>query len=149
MKFAITITALTLTACATGPQIPAVPDVPVPVKSQLSARTLAPGDCGLFVWSTDAQKRFILFTDASGQKAVWHDGSRETRLTSLTPFAGIAPKQRFESGALVLSLDLRSPQIIDQGTRYKAGILKKKDSLAETDERVTPVVGLSSCSASG
>ena len=142
--------AFLLSACASMPK-PGMADVNSAgqSKAQLSPRTLASGDCGLFVWTADVARRFILFTRPSGQDAVWHDGTGEKplRLNSLPPpkTQALPPKQVFTSDdGTSVSIDMRSPQLIAQGTRYKSGLLRLRAS-APGDTKVVPVVGLSAC----
>lgn len=134
-----------LIGCATADTSASIPAEDM---QQLTPRELALGECGLFVWSADAQKRFILFTKPFGEDAVWHDGGG-VRPLSVSPMVSPGPeklpaKQRFNAGYTELTLDLRIPQPIPQGMRYKGGVLKLKRS-ADGVETVMPVVGLKSC----
>jgi len=57
----------------------------------------------------------------------------------------LPPKQVFTSDdGTSVSIDMRSPQLIAQGTRYKSGLLRLRAS-APGDTKVVPVVGLSAC----
>jgi len=119
----------------------------------LSARVLTAGECGLFVWTADENKQFVLFSQTQKARANWLSPSGEIALSvtsqSGSPRQGQYPQQTLtakDGGAL--RLDLRSPQTIENGTRYQAGTLSRSD--AEGWDRVTPVVGLSACqSANG
>jgi len=141
------LTVFFISACASTPK----PAAPSPAsKMQLSARTLNSGDCGLFVWTADASRRLVFFTRPSGQDAVWHDGQTEVplKLSSLPPpqRQALPPKQSFMAGNTALSLDMRQPQLIPKGTRYKSGLLRLRPAApGEAWERVVPVVGLAAC----
>ncbi len=114
----------------------------------LSGRVLAPNECGLFVWTADSNKQFILFGQSQKARASWLSPSGEIVLgvksQSGAPSQGQYPQQIFatQTGGAI-KLDLRSPQTIENGTRYQAGTLSRPD--AQGWERVTPVVGLSAC----
>jgi len=143
--YLISFGALLMSACASLPQ----PDRASPNKLQLTARTLSSGDCGLFVWTADEARRFVLFTRPSGQDAVWHDGNREIslKLSSLPPpqAQALPPKQTFTvASGMSISLDMRLPQVMPLGTRYKSGLLRLRPA-ASGDVKVVPVVGLATC----
>ena len=136
-----------LAGCAIVPIKPpgsGAPQIQIP---QLTARTLDNGDCGLFVWSADAQRRFTLYAGPGGAGSVWHDGDTERSLnrisTSGEPAQGQFPHQSFTAGTAELHLDLRAPQSIEGGMRYKAGVLKI--SGRDDWEKTVPVVGLATC----
>jgi len=111
----------------------------------LSAQTLAPGECGLFVWIADADKRFKLFSQSQTNSGVWRGPNGETNITltakSGIPTDGQYPEQSFESADLTLVL--KDAEVITQGTRYKAGTLTQMSP--EGWDKITPVVGLSMC----
>ncbi len=142
------ITTLILGACAA---VPKPPPAGTAANSQLGPRTLASGDCGLFIWTADSARRLVLFTRPGGADAVWHDGASEQVLTvsrAASPaIVGLPSKQSFVSGPVALTYDLRAPQAITQGTRYKSGVLKLKSTgnAGQAWETVMPVVGLSAC----
>lgn len=133
---------MAFTACASTPSTPA-PN-PVDVKA-LSAQSLAPGDCGLFVWSAGVDKQFIFFSRSKTNSGVWYGPDGETSIImsgkSGVPTDGQYPKQDFKDAGL--SLSLKSPEIITQGTRYKQGTLTHLSP--EGWDVVTSVVGLSTC----
>lgn len=132
------------TACATTQNEPATSANSVKPKA-LSAQTLAPGECGLFVWSAGEDKIFTLFSRSKTNSGVWFGPNGEAALKitgrSGVPTNGQYPKQDFADAGL--SLVLKSPEVITQGTRYKQGTLKQQSP--EGGYKVTPVVGLSMC----
>lgn len=143
---------LGLTACATVP----TPETVEPktgisatvVKTGLPAQTLKSGDCALFVWTADAKRRFILFSQAKSRSGLWHNGGEDIAI-SISDQAGTPANRQFpavdydaaDASALMLNLQDREP-IVD-GTRFKAGTLQ----IVKADgwNRVMPVVGLSAC----
>ena len=106
------------------------------------AKILAPGECGLYVWTADAAKSFTLFASAS--ETQYFKGATEISLIEKNPTNPPSTNRKFmdETGK-ALRLTLLSPQDIDGGTRYKSGRLT---SLTDDGwETVVPVVGLYAC----
>lgn len=129
-----------LSACATSPTA----SQPPVAKTALAPQTLAPQQCGLFVWTADTARRFILFSQSQSQSAQYFDGTADITL-SITQQSGRQrdgqfPQQTFDNG---LSLSLRAPDPIDNGTRYRGGTLTGTDAMGW--DVVQPVVGLSTC----
>lgn len=125
------------------------PQPPAQVSTdRLSPVTLSAGECGLFVWTADADKRFILFSQASKKAGLWYDGASE-HVLSIGSVGGLkasdqSPLMQLEGqNGLSLDLKLGGAQKITDGTRFKTGLLKYKS--AEDWEKVTPVVGLATC----
>ncbi|NNE58599.1 MAG: hypothetical protein HKN36_10865 [Hellea sp.] len=117
---------------------------------RLAARELSPGECGLFVFTADDERRFILFSQASNSEASWwtETGEVKVRRTGTDGFVtyGQAPGQNFElPNGGVLKLVLGDPQEIDRGTRYKAGRITSAD--ADGWEKIMPVIGAAGCQA--
>ena len=144
-RYALIITAsvLCLSACASVPNAKGSDAKTAEAATGLSARTLAAGECGLFVWTADAQKDFIFFGQSQNARAVWYSDNGETTLSlksqSGTPAQGQYPKQVYDT----LTVDLRNAQDITSGTRYRAGTLTQRGP--QGWDKVTPVVGLSAC----
>lgn len=111
--------------------------MPVP-----SSKTLAAGECGLYVWTANAAKTFTLF--ASPTEIAYLKAGRNIPLTESSPTTPPSTNREFiDSDGKRLSLTLLSPQDIDGGTRYKSGRLV---SLSEDGwEKVVPIVGLYAC----
>lgn len=130
---ALALAALLLAGCASAPE-PAGPTE----RAGLSARQLAPGECGLFVWRVDAAKTFTLF--ASARESVLWDGA-ERRAASSDP---LATEQAIRAGDRDWRLSLGGERAFEGGTRYTSGTLRTSD---DGWERVIPVVGLSTCAA--
>ena len=141
---ALLAASLTLTACASSK-----PSKTITVNGAdaLSARTLEPGECGLFVWAGEA-RRFILYSQA-GQGAVLARDGKDVALTA-QPSAtsgdlyGQIPIQSFtDPDGKPYALSLTSATALDGGTRYDAGTWRHKDSAGW--DVLTPVTGLSTC----
>lgn len=139
---------LVLSGCASMPNS-ATTDIKQE-RDGLSARNLAAGECGVFVWTGDTSRRFILFSQSGKREAVWDSPDGELALEISDQSGPIQngqyPKQTFIDPAnpeIRLSLNLRDSQIIASGTRYKSGTFNIKKA-GEWD-RVIPVVGLSMC----
>ncbi len=147
-KLTLLCAAFSLTACATTPALKQSPDTSSAQASGLSGRTLAAGDCGLFVWTADAQKKFVLYSQSQSASAAWLSPNGEVQLSvkdeSGEPTQGQFPAQLYTSKNYgELRLNLREPQAISDGTRYRAGTLTMNDESGWA--RVTSVVGLSAC----
>lgn len=110
--------------------------------TSLSGKTLASGECGLYVWTADTAKTFTLF--ATPTELSYLQGRKTIILTEKNPTIPPATSREFmDPEGNNLSLTLLSPEDIDGGTRYKSGRLT---SLSEDGwEKVVPVVGLYAC----
>jgi len=136
MRLYLLALGLILAGCATTAKDAA------PQATGLSSKTLAAGECGLYVWTADAAKTFTLFA-APSEVSYMKEGSTIalTEKNSVTPLA--SSREFMDAEGKTLSLTLLSPQEIDGGIRYKAGRLT---SLSEDGwEKVVPVVGLYAC----
>ena len=140
---------------------------------RLSGRKLERGDCGLFVWTADDRRRFILFSQSQKKQAFWaradgeeklkiisHDGpsyqqqyarqilaskNSARKNTSNQDKTGIADQEN--TGDILspdtMRLELRDVEPLLETTRFKAGTLRSVTP--EGLDRVVPVVALSSC----
>lgn len=137
--------AITLSACASIPKAdnarPSNANIAI---NQLPAQTLQTGECGLFVWSADTDRRFILFAQSQNFTALFHDGqgTKPLKITAQdgTPAQSQFPEQSYDSGQ---TLRLYKAQAIEGGTRYKAGTLSQKNALVW--DIVMPVIAVSTC----
>ncbi len=151
MRFAsLLFPVLCMLGCASISTPENAPDISPPQVNKLAPRNLAPGECGLFVWTADAQKRFILFSQSSKKAGAWLDSGNEVPLVitaeSGDPANGQYPDVVYRnSEQAAMDLSLTGRESIDDGTRFKAGTLKFED--VDGWERVLPVVGLSACQA--
>ena len=151
MRLFILALGVLLASCATAPK-----DNPAPASSSdessdpffgpltlgHAAKTLAPGECGLYVWTADAAKTFTLFAKSS--RVIYLSGGKEILLTEKNPTVPPANNREFrDENGKVLSLTLLSPQQIEDGTRYKSGRLISLD--ADGWEKIVPIVGFYAC----
>lgn len=117
------------------------------VGESLSARTLARDECGLFVWTAGAKRRFILFSQADKKTGLWAKNG-EIPL-ALIRAEGLSahmqyPVSTFETpSGQVLALALAEAQVITHGTRFKSGTLTY--TTQEGWDKIVPVVGLAAC----
>ena len=115
-------------------------------ESRLPAQTLAPGECGLFVFRRDDARSFTLFA-REGAGAKLFDG--QERILSQTDKSGTPydlqyPVQSFVTDqGMRVDLTLSDPQVLDQGTRYTNGLLEQ--TLPDGWSLKMPVAALSIC----
>ena len=115
---------------------------------RLAPRDLTQGECGIFVWTADAARRFVFFSQATDPTASWWSGSSEQtvqRISSdgLTAFEQ-SPVQTFglaDGGALKVSLS--NPEEVDNGTRFRSGAITQTGP--DGWEKVMPVFGVAAC----
>lgn len=150
MRARIVITCTTMLGLSACASIPKTQNTPLTAENTngLSARVLADGECGLFVWSAGPAKTFILYGQSPKSRASWQSPTGEITLSvsaqSGVPAQGQYPQQSFNGpNAQTLTLDLKGVQPIENGTRYRLGTLTQRS--AEGWDRITPVVGLSAC----
>lgn len=151
MRLFILALGLLLASCATAPKDnPAPASEPNessevsfgPLTPGLAAKTLAPGECGLYVWTADAAKTFTLF--AKDSRVIYLSGGKELLLTEKNPTVPPANSREFrDENGKALFLTLLSPQQIEEGTRYKSGRLVSLD--ADGWEKIVPIVGFYAC----
>lgn len=108
----------------------------------ISGKTLAAGECGLYVWTADAAKTFTLF--AAPSEVSYLKGGKTIALTEKNSTVPPASTREFiDPEGKSLNLTLLAPQEIENGIRYKAGRLT---SLSDDGwEKVVPIVGLYAC----
>lgn len=155
IKKVFVLTALIgLSACATtnGSEKSAGNETEKAVASdRLSAKQLAQGECGLFVFAGDHSRKFVLFSQDNDNYASWWNGEQEERILRLSA-SGFdefdqSPIQTFEiSDGSVLKLELFAPTEVDNGLRYDAGSIKITNG--DGWEKVTPVYGVVACNFS-
>lgn len=136
MRIFALVLGLMLAGCATSPEKSAKNT------TGIFGKTLAAGECGLYVWTADAAKTFTLFA-APSEVSYLKDG-KTIALTEKSPTVPPASNREFmDPEGKSLNLTLLVPQEIEGGIRYKAGRLT---SLSEDGwEKVVPIVGLYAC----
>ncbi len=149
-RMAVLTSCMFFAGCAALPDaVETTPTAPASVtKIRLTPVDLGIGECGLFVWSIDDDRRFILFSTSATQSGRWLNDGQEVSLNILEESGTVAngqyPNVVFESDdGQKLELGLKSPQVITDGTRFKAGALK-----SESEDgwlHIVPVAALSTC----
>ncbi len=146
------LTLIALSACATvdgGIQDTARTQSDVrSSEGEISPKPLEVGDCGTFVWSGSAERKFVLFSDSRRNLASVYHKDQEVSLVivdeSESNLYGQSPQTSFQGpNGLSVELALSDYEDISSGRRYKSGTLSVTDDTGW--EEVSPVVGLSSC----
>lgn len=115
--------------------------------SGLPPQRLLSGECALFVWTADREKRFILYSRSDQAQALWAHGDvmkRPKRIDEQGIIANEqAPIQSFSVSDGTLDMILREPEPRDNGTGYGSGTL----TFIQADgwEQITPIIGASAC----
>ena len=136
-----------LSACNSVPGSSSSSRADVP-QDRLSPRDLTQGECGIFVWTSDAARRFIFFSQATNPIANWWSPDGEIQINrissdGLTSFEQ-SPVQNYnlpDGGTLKLTLS--DPEEVDNGTRFKSGTIAQTG--ADGWEKVMPVFGVAAC----
>ncbi len=114
---------------------------------ELPSQTLAPGACGLFLWTQSEPVRFVFFTEAGSDKAVMNMGGTESQLeltsSSGDLFGQFMTQTIYRSPDGNVGLTFKPGEMLDGGQRIEDGRL----SLVGKDgwETMIPVLGLSAC----
>ena len=144
-----------LAACASSPEqaaakaaaaAPAISTVPA---EGLPPQRLARGECGLFLWSMSAPRRFVFFTKGSSGDALVLIGDKTTSIPMTSAggdvFGQFLTKMTFEDLAskakVTVSIEPGKP--LEGGQRVGSGNIQFRD--AEGWETVLPVTGVRAC----
>jgi len=136
-----------LSACAGMPETSSSASKDAP-QDRLAPRDLTQGECGVFVWTSDAARKFIFFSQATNPVGVWWSEKGEIQIQRTasdgpTSFEQ-SPEQSFilpDGGSLKVTLS--EPEDVDNGTRFKSGTIAK--TTADGWEKVIPVFGVAAC----
>lgn len=115
--------------------------------SGLAAQTLAPGDCGLFLWNKTNSQTFVFFQRAGEAVARYFDGAEvELANTSIDgvlfgEFYTMTKWTAPDGGSVVLSIV--PGEEIDGGQRIPSGVISVVN--ADGWEIKTPVAGVTAC----
>lgn len=118
----------------------------------LPAQKLAPGRCGLFLWSKTERPVFILYATDTPARALVRIGNREHRLdrkqSGGDAVLGHYEKQTFSGGKYSFEVDLAYDKEarLQDGAVIKTGVLRTRDS--KGFETILPVGGMIGCQAS-
>ena len=113
------------------------------VQTGLPPQKLSPGECGLFIWTTNQSRKFIGF-ETSNEGKLFLDG--QTLSVARVENEGLdARERRYElPNGEFATLSLEPGKSLKDGQSFAGQIVSKT-----TDgwDRVTPVVALSNCAA--
>lgn len=115
---------------------------------RLAPRDLTQGECGIFVWTADAARRFVFFSQATDPIASWWgpQGEQAIKRTGSEGLTALeqSPVQSFslaDGGSLKVSLS--NPEEVDNGARFKSGAIIQTGP--DGWEKVMPVFGVAAC----
>ena len=141
--------ALALTACASGnARKQAAAASTAPAAESLPAQTLAPGACGLFLWTRDEPRHFVFFFPAGGTKARAVLNGQQADLSVISQggevFAQFMTEMKMATPAnLPVSLSLQPGEQIEGGRRVPSARMISMN--AEGWEVITPLSGTTAC----
>ncbi len=146
----LSVAGFIMAGCATGP-IDQARSERAPGQG-LPPQKLAPGQCGLFVWTADQPRYLLLFSDQLSGEARWYD---QGVIDNLTIGAGAGERvfgqfteqtYRTDDGR-DLTLTLIDGEEMDLGMRFARATLKFSD--AEGWSKVKPVSAIATCQSPG
>lgn len=144
-----------LAACASSPAegaleaaaaAPAVNTVP---NDGLPPQRLAPGECGLFLWSMSAPRKFVFFTNGSSGAALVLIGDKPTSISMTSAggdvFGQFLTKMMFEdlTSNATVKVSIAPGKPLDGGQRVEGGNIQFRDEAGW--ETVLPVTGVRAC----
>lgn len=147
--------AVLLSACASAPSAPAAsaakPTAKRPAATPadtLPAQTLPAGKCGLFLWTQDEPRRFVLFYPAASATAEAIVNGYQSRLSLDSQkgdvFAQFMTEMDFRNtDGSPVKLTLQPGEILDGGRRVPSARMISQDP--EGWEIITPLTGLTAC----
>jgi hypothetical protein len=144
---------LVFSACATSPDVAAdrssaraMASVP---QDGLETQVLAPGECGLFLWSRSGEPSFIFFSQAATGRAKMLIGAAQELLLQTGAggdiFGQFNTQTRWRSNGSghQIDLDLEPGEPLIDGQRVSEGRIKLTDQ--EGWETIIPVAGARAC----
>ena len=147
-----------ISACASSPK-KAPPPEPIPVtamrpaidgvpKSALGPQELAPGECGLFLWSQTDASKFIFFSRALSDRAVFAQADAPLTLSLVRAGGDIFGQFNTEMAFVAedgrtLMLAFAPGEVLDGGQRIEDGLISVTD-LTGWQTKV-PVLGVRAC----
>jgi hypothetical protein len=143
-----------LAACASSVSAPPADTEPsigvdgTQTQRGLPPQTLAPNECGLFLWSKTDTSKFVFFTKAGGGDALFLLNDAPVTLETIAQGGDVFGqfytelKYKTESG-LEVSLSYEPGEILTDGARIKNGIMQYTDNKGWLT--VLPVLGVRVC----
>ena len=115
----------------------------------LNAQTLSPGECGLFLWTTSAPRKFVFFSKAGTDKALVYLGGEAVQMVLTGAdgdiFGQFMTDMHFDpgDGRESLNVFVEPGALLDQGQRTETARMTFTD--AEGWETIVPVAGVRAC----
>ncbi len=124
---------------------PAIDSVP---SSGLGPQELAPGDCGLFLWSQTDVSKFIFFSQALSGVATFAQGEIPIIMSQTTAggdiFGQFNTRMGFQAeDGRQLAVSIEAGELLDGGQRIERGLLTMTDR--QGWETKLPVLGVRAC----
>lgn len=113
----------------------------VPVQTGLAPQKLAPGECGLFIWTTDKTRTFIGFETSNTTKLFLNGQTLEATREGEGELNAAEREYKLPDGQIV-PLSLERGKDLKDGEGFSGQITTKT---SDGWDRVTPIVALSSC----
>lgn len=141
--------ALLASACASSSKpVPPPPDKPAP--GDLPAQNLAPGECGLFLWTKGEPRRFIFFARPATATANLMLSGEQQSLTLIRQGGSLFGQFMTEldyvdPAGLPVDVRIVPGKMVDGGQRIESGRMTLQDDGGW--ETIVPVVGLRACQA--
>lgn len=151
---------LIIAGCATAPQAEtktqatetrtdvAALNVTAASKGGLGPQTLAPGECGLFLWSKSDLSKFVFFSKAASGTSVMARGEDTLSLTQtgaggdlFGQFNTLATYE--EPSGITVEMSIIPGEALEGGQRLQSGLLTVSDT--EGWRTKYPVLGLRAC----
>ncbi len=148
----ISFAAISISACTSTS---AKPD-PTDVADALAARTrsgdlppqtLAPEECGMFLWTATEPRRFIFFSKAQSRAGKLNVAGVEILLAEASArgdlFGQFMTETVYNASDRVVTVTVVPGDVIEDGQRISSGKISVRD--AEGWETIMPVLGLRAC----
>ncbi|MDJ0920784.1 MAG: hypothetical protein QNI84_06620 [Henriciella sp.] len=143
---------LLVTACASSPETREgsrnASAVDTVSRVGLSAQSLEPGECGLFLWSKTDTNRFAFFSKALSGTAVFKPAEEELRLTQSRSRGTIFGQFTTDMGYTAsdgseVALTFQPGETLNGGQRVEAGLITVTDP--DGWQTKLPILGVRAC----
>ncbi|MEM8988532.1 MAG: hypothetical protein AAGC95_17605 [Pseudomonadota bacterium] len=116
--------------------------------AELPPRQMAPGECGMFLWSLPPQPRLVYFSGDDRRGAVMNIAGAEVRFAR-TEVSGDAFFQQYSEQSFVSPTEMRLDVSVALGEETASGLTLPSGALrlsqANGWEMVAPVTGIAGC----
>ncbi|GEM_PF-6193551 len=139
---------VTLVGCNTLSGAQKTPDEQntVAAPDHLPPQTLKKGECALFLFTTEAPKRFVFFHKQGDVRAKFIDGQRAFELQAGTPLDDLSLMETFEIEYIENKnryfLSAAFTEALEEGRRLRATLKQRKP---DGWEKITPLAGVYAC----